>query len=140
MSVDIFFSDPNEIPLAPEDVRILSLEAKPWPDRQRVEVRFELTPFEKRPNIKLTIMDANKVEKADLSVIETLDKSMDFTMHLRGETLGGSYTVEMQVFYTDIDNLADEEPSGDSAGRLLRKAAMIVDTMKTKFDIRPMSD
>ena len=42
--MDIFFQDPTDIPLPPEEVRIRELTAEPWPDGRRVRVYVELTP------------------------------------------------------------------------------------------------
>ena len=43
--MDIFFADPDDIPLPPEEVKIRQLEARPYPEGQRVAVRFEITPM-----------------------------------------------------------------------------------------------
>jgi len=98
--MDIFFQDPNEIPLPPAEVRILELRAEPWPDKQRVRVYLELTPFQKRPYIEVILHDANGEEIASSSIVEPLSWKLEFTMHLRGE-LNNPYTLNARLYYPD---------------------------------------
>lgn len=81
--MDIFFSDPTAIPLPPDEVRVKELRAEPWPDKRRVRVYLEITPFQQRPNGNITITDAAGEEVASVSFIETIDPKMEFTIHLR---------------------------------------------------------
>lgn len=130
---DIFFTDSSEAPVPPEEVRIREFTAVPRPDGRRVDVHAALTPFQKRPNLDLTITDAEGEEAAALSVVEAIDPKMDFTMHLRGPQVGGWYAAELRVFYSDI-----KEPGTDgesSAGEILRKTRKIVDQRKFEFEV-----
>jgi len=97
--MDIFFQDPTEIPLPPEEVRIRRLAAEPWPDGRRVRVYFEVDPFLKRPSADLTIANAQGVEVAQASIIEPMTRKMEFVMHLRGEKPAGAYTLRAVLFY-----------------------------------------
>ena len=66
--MDIFFQDPSEIPLPPEEVRIREVRAEPWPDGQRVRVYLEVDPFQQRPNADVKITDAAGEEEAQASI------------------------------------------------------------------------
>lgn len=100
--MDIFFTDPTEVPLPPDEVRIRSLRVEPWPDGTRVRVYFEIDPFQKRPNAEIRILDQENVEVASLSVIETIERKMEFTMHLRHKNPRGHFQVEAVLFYSEL--------------------------------------
>jgi hypothetical protein len=129
--MDIFFQDPTEVPLPPAEVRIRELTAEPWPDGKRVRVYFEVDPFQKRPNAEIVILDVNQEEKARLNVIETMDRKMEFTMHLRGADTRGSYAVAAVLYYNpeaseDEPGEGEEVPPGKP---------QIIDRAITNFDI-----
>lgn len=135
IDMDIFFNDPEAIPLPPNEVRILSLEAKTWPDGKRAAVQFSLTPFQKRPNVELQIFDEASEVVAELSVVEVVQNKMDFTLHLRGEVRPGKYTVKMKVLYTDLDQFDQEKEEAVAAGDILAKSSEVVDQAETQFEI-----
>jgi hypothetical protein len=94
---------PPEDGLPPQEVRIVSLRAEPWPeDGRRIKIHLELTPFLERPNLEVAITDAQSQEVASINIIETIDDRMTFTMHLRGEVVSGEYTLSASVFYPEI--------------------------------------
>jgi hypothetical protein len=99
--MDIFFTDPSEVPLPPNEIRIRSLRAEPWPDGMRVRIYFEIDPFQKRPNAEIRILDEEDVEVASLNVIETIERKMEFTMHLRRSNPGGHFRVDALLFYSE---------------------------------------
>ena len=99
--MDIFFRDPNEIPLPPEEVRIVRFEAEPWSDGRRVHIYLEVSPFQKRPNGGISIINAAGDELADISIIETMDSKMEFTLHLRGAELIGPFTALAYISYPE---------------------------------------
>jgi hypothetical protein len=109
--MQIFFQDPEEIPLPPEEVRILELDVQPYPDNRRVKVFLHITPFQQRPNAELQIENSRGERVASVSVIETIDPRMEFTLHLREAEPGGQYTLLGVVFYTEDDQ--GEETDGD---------------------------
>ena len=99
--MDIFFTDPSEIPLPPDEVRIRSLRVEPWPDGLRVRVYFEIDPFQQRPNAEIRILDEQDVEVASLNVIETIERKMEFTMHLRHSDPHGRFQGDAVLFYSE---------------------------------------
>ncbi|MEX2160992.1 MAG: hypothetical protein WD751_03675 [Anaerolineales bacterium] len=136
---DIFFTNTDEIPLPPDEVRIRELAATPRPDGGRIKVHFALTPFQRRPNIEASIRNEEGREVSALSIVEAIDASMDFTMHLREAITGGRYTLELLVFYADVEAQAANGSQADysqrSAGEVLEKARQIVDRRQVEFEI-----
>lgn len=109
--MDIFFQDPSEIPLPPEEVRIRELRAEPWPDGRRVRIYLEVDPFQKRPSAEVSISDATGVEVAQVSVIETMNRKMEFTMHLSQPRPNGPYTVHVLLYYAVLEpEMPEQEP------------------------------
>ncbi len=99
--MDIFFQDPSETPLPPEEVRIRELRADPWPDGRRVRVYFEVDPSQKRPSAEVKIITAGGDEVAQVNIIESMTRKMEFTMHLRQPETGGQYHLSAVLFFTD---------------------------------------
>jgi hypothetical protein len=132
---EIFFTEPSEAPVPPDEVRIRMLEAEPRPDGRRIDVRTALTPFQQRPNIEISIRDEEGREVSTLSVVEAIDAQMDFTMHLRGPQGSGHYTMAMRVFYADIESHEAAEGEEVQSSEILHKATMVVDEATTEFDI-----
>ncbi|HVF25895.1 MAG TPA: hypothetical protein VNA23_08395 [Anaerolineales bacterium] len=98
--MDFFFPEDNLQRMTPEETRITSLSAEPYPDGYRLRVNIEVTPFQKRPYIEVTLNDADGEEVASSSIVEPLSWKLEFTMHIRGE-LKNPYTVEAKLFYPD---------------------------------------
>lgn len=136
--MDIFFQDPSQVPLPPEEVRIRAFRAEPWPDGRRVLVRLELTPFQKRPSGKILILDDQGEEVANISIIETIDPKMEFTIHLRSPKPGCQYTASSTLFYTEIEDQAKAEAETGSEGKPpppVPTKIKVVDQAKTTFHL-----
>ncbi|MFC2053689.1 hypothetical protein ACFLV7_05230, partial [Chloroflexota bacterium] len=80
--VEINFSDPDEIPLQPNDVRIRALRVNPLSDGRLVHVYLEVDPFQKRPSVDLTICDNVGQEASSTSIIESVDRNIEIRMHV----------------------------------------------------------
>ena len=98
--MDFFFPEDQLSRMTPEETKILSLSAEPYPDGYRLRVNIEITPFQKRPHVEAILTDANGEEIASTSVIEPMSWKLEFTMHIRGE-LNNPYTLEAKLFYPD---------------------------------------
>ena len=98
--MDFFFPEDNLQRMTPEETHITSLSAEPYPDGYRLRVNIEITPFQKRPHLEVTLSDADGEEIASSSIVEPLTWKLEFTMHIRGE-LKNPYTVEAKLFYPD---------------------------------------
>ena len=106
--MDIFFTDPTDIPLPPEEVRIRQLLASPWPDGRRVSVSLHITPFQKPPSGEISIVNALGDELVNISIIETMDPKMEFTLHLRGAEIISPLQVNASIFYVRADSESEE--------------------------------
>lgn len=87
--------------MTPEETRITSLTAEPYPDGNRLRVNIEVTPFQKRPYIDVLLTDSNGDEVASSSIVEPLGWKLEFTMHIRDEELKNPYTLEAKLYYPD---------------------------------------
>ena len=98
--MDFFLPEDHLQRAVPEETRITSLTATPYPDGYRLRVNIEITPFQQRPHLEVVLNDANNEEIASTSIIEPLGWKIEFTMHIRGE-LNNPYTLEASLFYHD---------------------------------------
>jgi hypothetical protein len=139
--MDMFFADPNEIPLPPNEVRIRELRADVYPDGRRVRVYLETDPFQRRPNADLYILDAQGNELSSTSVIESMLRKMEMTMHLR-RAVTGELTLEAVLFYARIEEPEDSgapantgEAGAPASGPEQAIERTVVDTARITFDI-----
>ena len=98
--MDFFLPEDHLQRATPEETRITSLTAEPYPDGYRLRVNIEMTPFQTRPHLEVVLSDADQEEVASTSIVEPLGWKIEFTMHIRGE-LNNPYTVEAKLFYPD---------------------------------------
>ena len=138
--MDIFFQDPSDIPLPPDEIQIRELRAEPYPDGRRVRIYLEITPFQQRPNCEISVTDEHGEVVASLSIIESIDAKMDFTVHLKGEQPSGKFTVTSDIYYFEDDqseDVSNSEPEGET--HQLPSRLNLVDQHKTTFDIDSQS-
>jgi hypothetical protein len=138
--MDIFFSDPSEVPLPPEEVRILEFRAEPWPDNRRVRIYLEITPFQKRPSGEIKLLDPQGEEVASTTIIETLVRKIDVTMHLRGVRENGEYTATASLYYTEMEEPASQPGGDDKPPVPLPTRMTIVDRAQASFAIRSFEE
>ncbi len=93
--------DSSEIPLPPEEVRWVELAAEPYPDGHRLKLRIRVTPFQERPNFEIRVVNSEAVEVADISIIESMEPTIELTAHLRGDLAPGIYKVQARLEYPD---------------------------------------
>ena len=98
--MDFFLPEDHLQRAVPEETRITSLTAEPYPDGYRLRVNIEMTPFQKRPHLEVVLSDANHEEVASTSIVEPMGWKLEFTMHIRGE-LHNPYMLEARLFYPD---------------------------------------
>jgi len=98
--MDFFLPEDHLQRATPEETRITSLTAEPYPDGYRLRVNIEMTPFQKRPHLEVVLNDTNGDEVASSSIVEPMGWKLEFTMHIRGE-LKNPYTLEAKLFYPD---------------------------------------
>jgi hypothetical protein len=131
--MDIFFNDPSDVPLPPDQIEVRELTGQPNQDGSRVLVRFEITPFQDRPNIEITLTNQAGEKVAGFSVVEAIENKMDFTLHVREPQPKGNYTLSMQVIYTDLSTL--DEAEGPPLQETLAKSKRVVATAQTIIKI-----
>jgi hypothetical protein len=100
MTLDFFFPEDHLNRAAPEETHITALSANPYPDGRRLRVNIEMTPFQVRPHLEITLKDGSGEEVATVSVVEPMTWKIEFTMHIRGELLN-PYALEARLFYPD---------------------------------------
>jgi hypothetical protein len=98
--MDFFLPEDHLQRMTPEETRITSLRAEPYPDGYRLRVNIEMTPFQKRPHLEVMLSDASGNEVASSSIVEPLSWKIEFTMHIRGE-LNNPYTLQANLFYPE---------------------------------------
>ena len=130
--MDIFFHDPDDIPLPPNEVRIRQFNVQPYPDGKRVRVYLEVTPFQKHPSAEISLFDALGDELGSISIIETIDPRMEMTMHLRGANANGPFTARADLFYED---LPEEVANGGVPAQYPIPERTLVDHAETHFEI-----
>lgn len=128
--MEIFFQDPKEIPLPPNEVRIRDLRAEPKSDGRRVRVYLEVDPTQKRPSAELTIRDSAGNARAKASIIESMTRRMELTMHLRGEDPDGICSLEAVLFFQS----PPPEP-GVQGGEVELPPALVVDQRQIQFEL-----
>lgn len=114
-------------------MEIRKLEVQPYEDRHRVRIDFEISPFLQRPNIEIIVINQNGQQVSQFSVVEAIENKMEFTLHLREPNPAGVYTLEMQLFYTDLTGLEDEE--GPPIKDMLLENKKIVTSRAITFQI-----
>jgi len=109
--MEFFVNDPQVARLPPEETRILDLRAEPYPDGKRVHVNLEeLTPFQQRPYLELTLNDPNGNEASSASIVEPVSWKLELTLHLRKPNpSGGTYTLAAHLSYPDLGEMDQRE-------------------------------
>jgi hypothetical protein len=98
--MEFFFPEDNLTRATPEETSISRLSAQPYPDGRRLRVNLEITPFQQRPYIEVTLNDSNGIEVASTSIVEPLSWKLEFTMHIRGEP-NNPYTLHARLYYPE---------------------------------------
>ena len=107
--MDIFFLDPSEVPLPPDEVKIRQFRAEPRPDGVRIRIYLEVDPFQKKPSAEITIRDPQGKEAASVSIIESVTRRMELTMHLRTQPQAGVYTAHAVLVYSEVMPDAEDQ-------------------------------
>ncbi len=104
-NIDFFHSE--DIPQPAEKIKIEALTAVPYPDGWRVKVTLDVTPFQVRPSLEIRVRSQAGRVVSEMSVIETMIRHMEFTVHIRGvESPAGDYVAEAALYYGEDPTLA----------------------------------
>lgn len=108
--MDFFFVDPDLKRFPPEETRLLDLHAEPYPDGHRVRIGLELTPFEKRPYVEITLTDSFGAPSGSASIVEPVGWKLELTLHIRKLTnTAGTYTLAAILSYPDLGEIDRRE-------------------------------
>ncbi len=88
--------------LPPKDVRFNELRAEPWPEGDKIRVHTQLTPFTKPPDLEVMLFDSSGKEISSVNVVENIDFSLVFTMHIRNPSADRKYRLTAKISYEDI--------------------------------------
>ncbi len=98
--MEFFLPEDNLTRATPEETKIASLSAQPYPDGRRLRVNIEVTPFQKRPYIEVHLNDSNGDEVASTNIVEPMSWKLELTLHIRGE-IANPYTLHARLYYPD---------------------------------------
>jgi hypothetical protein len=108
--MEFLFTDPDVPRLPPAETRLIELHADPYPDGKRLRVTLELTPFQKRPNLELTLTAPDASPCASASIIEPVGWQLELTLHIRAETpLPGTYLLSAHLLYPELGEVDHRE-------------------------------
>jgi hypothetical protein len=114
--LEMFFPELNPaeegvIPLPPEAMRILALRAEPAQDNgpTRLRVYIDVTAFQQRPYLEVTLSNEQGEEIASVHIIEPMQRKNVFTMHvpqkaldaMRGPQKSGKFGLSARLFYPE---------------------------------------
>jgi hypothetical protein len=106
-----FFLNDSQAPRQPPDqTRLLDLRAEPYPDGQRLRVTLELTPFQQRPYLELTLKHLGGEEVVSASIVEPMTWKLELTLHIRKANFSvGKYTLVAGLSYPDLGEIDRRE-------------------------------
>lgn len=100
----------------PTDVRFVELRVEPWPEGDRLRIHAQITPFLKPPDLEAVLFDSAGNEISSVIVIENIDFTLVFTMHIRFPSADGKYTLNGKISYEDIGVVHEASTSFELPG------------------------
>jgi|DewCreStandDraft_5_1066085.scaffolds.fasta_scaffold01834_15 hypothetical protein len=101
MSTLSFFENPDEAPVPREQVAIEQVAFEPLPDGRRIRVSITLTPFVDRPNLDILLLTPDRRQVSSLSVVEALERQMEFTLHIREPQTLPQYIGRVELYFEE---------------------------------------
>lgn len=89
----------RELPETP--AQITKLVGVLSPDQKRVKVTVELDIDSTRPDLDMTLLDANKGEVSRSTIIENFGSRIDFTLHIRHAEVPLPLTLTCKLSYEE---------------------------------------
>ncbi len=140
-SITIVFQQPAQQLAPPEKVRIRRVQARPL-DARRVRMEVHLTPFQMRPDVRVTVTNAQGVPVAQMDIVHIMTPQVTLTLHLREERPSGTYTLTAAVLYPppEYRHLRQDDPRAKAEEVPEQAIPMIeVHRASTSFTIPPNS-
>ena len=101
---------PNASDQYEQEIEVLSLEASPYPDRRRVKVLFQLSPFSQGPNALISLVDENGKIIASVNIVNIFIPENEITLHVAEEdALTGTYQIKLDLFHIIEEEIEDED-------------------------------
>ncbi len=99
-----FQVDPNIERMPPADTRLLKLRAEPYDDGKKMKVGLDLTPFQQKPYIDITLSDLSGGLIASTSIVEPVNWNLELNLHIRNSPpfSNGVYKLTVVVSYPDL--------------------------------------
>ncbi len=69
----------------PGDVRFVAVTAEPYPDRRRIKLSYEVSPFLQRPSVEIRLLAPDGAELGSITVVDVVGARFSLTAHLRGK-------------------------------------------------------
>jgi hypothetical protein len=115
ISMEFYLTEPETERLPPADTRLLVLRAAPYPDGRRLRIALDLTPFEQKPTLELTLKNSAEQVVAETSIIEVVSWGIEITLHIRkqaqrenealDEITGRSFTLSAILSFPDLGQI-----------------------------------
>jgi len=122
--------NPTLTPPPQDDIKILALDAEPYPDGRRVRVKLVLSPFLKGPNAEINLSNHDDELLASIDIVNIFIPENEFTLHIpENKSIPGSYTVNVEVFYIEEEEI---EQDGETQFNMKKS---LVDSTSTLFSI-----
>ena len=113
-----------------DDIKIISLDAEPYPDGRRVRIKLVLSPFLQGPNGEISLSNQEDEVLTSINIVNIFIPENEFTLHIpENKSLPGSYTVNVEVFYVE-----EEEIEQDGEVQFILNKSL-VDSASTSFFI-----
>jgi hypothetical protein len=105
--MEFFLTDGAILRLPPADTRLLDMRAEPYPDGKRLRVAMDLTPFQQKPCLELTLTDSAGEVVATTSIIEPVAWRLELTLHILkpGTTPGEVYKLTVNLSFPDLGEI-----------------------------------
>jgi hypothetical protein len=99
-----FQIDPDVERMLPGDTRLLNLHAEPYSEGKRLKVGLDLTPFQQKPFIDLSLVDSSGELIASASIVEPVNWNLELNLHIRKPSTShnGAYKLTVVVSYPDL--------------------------------------
>ena len=122
--------NPTLTPPPQDDIKILALDAEPYPDGRRVRVKLVLSPFLQGPNGEISLTNQDDELLTTINIVNIFIPENEFTLHIpENKSLPGSYTVNVEVFYIEEEEI---EQDGETQFNMKKS---LVDSTSTLFSI-----
>jgi hypothetical protein len=95
------------LPENPADISSLSAELSD--DRRKVRVKVVLNRDDTRPDLDLKLIDAEDIELFHSTIIENIGAKVDFTLHIRKETITFPLLLICRISYVDEEIKSEKE-------------------------------